>query len=411
MEVVDLFGAYGARHAGRAPQHAAAGRDLHPRDQESPGTHEALCADLDPVEEHGADADEGVIPDHAPVDDRSVAHRHAGADVRRPGVARDVDRGIVLHVATAADADLLDVSADHRVEPYAHTGCEDHVADDNRPRGKVYVICERRGLASYRRNHGAAYTRRGPSVQRREVRMLSIRACLFAGILLAFSGSASGQEASTRAPSIKVLGRGEVSAAPDAVRITFAIESTAPTAAEAARDNATRAERVLETTRGMVAKGGKVSTLGYRLTPLYQEPEEPSRRRPAKPEVIGYRTENQVIVEARDLETAGPLIDAAVKAGADRVGGIQFELRDRTKALQEALGMATRDARAQADAVAAALGVRLGPVESASAVPEPIHFPFDRGAPMLRMAAAETPIEPGEISVQVTVEVRYRIAE
>ncbi len=235
---------------------------------------------------------------------------------------------------------------------------------------------------------------------------------LLLGITLGLWPVAGHAEEDASAPAtITVLGRGEVTAPPDVVRVTFAVESTASTATDAARDNAERAERVIAAAKTQTGKGGRVFTTGYQLIPMYQDSEEPTHHGAAKPVLVGYRAQNEVVVEIGDPGRTGALIDATVKAGANRVVGMQFDLRDSSAATVEALAAAGRDARRQAEAVATALGVGLGAIHSASAAPEPIHRPYERFSSELRMAAAVTPVEPGDVSVHATLEVRYRIAE
>jgi uncharacterized protein YggE len=149
-----------------------------------------------------------------------------------------------------------------------------------------------------------------------------------------------------------------------------------------------------------------VSTSGYSLQPVYTQPREGE-----EPVVRGYRAYNEVRVEVRDLTAVGRVIDAAVAAGGNRVAGVTFDLERREEALRDALAAAGREARAQADAVAAALGVRLGAVASAHAghagVPPP-PIPL-RNMAAMEMSAAPTPIEPGVVIVRATLTVSYRI--
>jgi hypothetical protein len=234
---------------------------------------------------------------------------------------------------------------------------------------------------------------------------------LLAGAIALLPAAASGQASAPPPPTITVVGHGEAAAPPDLVRLTFAVESTAQTAEDAARDNAERAARVVAAAKRRTGSQGTVSTGSYRLIPMYADAEEPARRGGPKPVLVGYRAENTVVVEIGDPGRAGAVIDEMVKEGANRVAGVEFDIEDSAAATAEALAAAGRDARRQADALAAALGVKLGAIQSASAAPEPIHRPYEAFATTARMAAVETPVEPGKVSVRASVEVRYRIAE
>ena len=74
------------------------------------------------------------------------------------------------------------------------------------------------------------------------------------------------------------------------------------------------------------------------------------------------------------------------------------------------LTRAGREARAQADAAAAALGVRLGRVLSAQAgggAPPPMPMPMMRQMEMA--SSVTTPIEPGEVTVRAALTVTFEI--
>jgi uncharacterized protein YggE len=210
--------------------------------------------------------------------------------------------------------------------------------------------------------------------------------------------------------TVSVTGRGDVKAPPDLIRIAFAVESTGATAAAAAADNRTRAQRVSAAVGTLVGDAGRLVTTGYRLTPIYEPPDgEPRRPRPGlEAKIIGYRASNEVLVELRALPRAGELIDAAIGAGANRVGSLSFDLADRTVALRQAIADAGAEARAQAEAVAQSLGVRLARVRTASTVPEHVYLPMQRfGVEAAAMGAPPTPVEPGDVTVSASVQVTY----
>jgi uncharacterized protein YggE len=66
-----------------------------------------------------------------------------------------------------------------------------------------------------------------------------------------------------------------------------------------------------------LASNGKVSTTGYGLDPVY-EPRDRGAA-PAAPRITGYIARNEVRAETRSIDAVGKLIDAATKAGANRV--------------------------------------------------------------------------------------------
>ncbi len=204
--------------------------------------------------------------------------------------------------------------------------------------------------------------------------------------------------------TIQVTGNGEAQAAPDIAMLSLAIETHAATAADAAADNSGLAQKVSEALRAKLGDKGKTWTGGYSLNPEYRDDSHPN----AKPAVItGYTAQNSITVQTGALDLVGPLIDAAIAAGANRVNSLDFNLRDDTRARNEAITKAAKDAQGQGEALAAALGLKLGPIISATTESNERPQPMFRAAMM--GANNSTPVQPGEVTVPATVSLTYEI--
>jgi uncharacterized protein len=209
--------------------------------------------------------------------------------------------------------------------------------------------------------------------------------------------------------TITVDAMGTVERAPERARLMLSVESEATTAAEAGRANAEQMDRLIAALRQLGYTGPEVRTIGYDLNPIYGRQDDP--RGIASPRITGYRAVNTVQVQIDTIARVGPTIDAALNAGANRVAGVHFELRDPDAARVEALGQAMAKARREAEALAAAAGVTLGPVHSVQTsgggqYPPPM--PMYRSVAM-DGAQAPTPIEPGTLTVSAHVVLVYRI--
>jgi len=112
-----------------------------------------------------------------------------------------------------------------------------------------------------------------------------------------------------------------------------------------------------------------------------------------------------------DVTAVGRLIDAGVGSGSNQVTSLQFEARDTQVARAEALRRAVQNARMEAETMASALGVQLGPVlelqGGAQAPPPPPPMPMYRMA--MQEAAAPTPIEAADQTVTAQVTIKYRL--
>jgi uncharacterized protein len=201
---------------------------------------------------------------------------------------------------------------------------------------------------------------------------------------------------------IEVSGNSEIQTAPDLATLEIAIETHASSADRAAGLNGALAGKVSDALKSKLADKGTMWTGGYSLSPEYNEP------RNGKPTVTGYEAENSITVETGELGLVGPLIDAAIGAGANRINALNYSLRADSKARSEAIAKAAHDAQAQAAALANALGVRLGPVIKASTAEVRV-FPVARFASATMAANAPTPAAAGQVTVPATVSLTYGI--
>ncbi len=205
--------------------------------------------------------------------------------------------------------------------------------------------------------------------------------------------------------TLQVNGQARVPVDPDQVRISFAVETEASTAAEATRANAERMDRVVTALRSSDMPTVEVETFGYSLRPEYERnPDRPGIRT-----IVGYRARNNIRVTLRELEATGRVLDRAVGAGANEIASLRFEASDTRQAGLRALSEAVHRAREQAETMAEAMGVALGPateVTGGTSSPSP-----GPEGPFLMRAAAETttPVEAGTLTASASVSITYRI--
>ncbi len=202
--------------------------------------------------------------------------------------------------------------------------------------------------------------------------------------------------------TIRVVGVGEARAEPDEAHVDFGVETSAPTAQAAAELNARAMERVIGALTAAGVARRDIGTNNYSVFPDYAPP----RPGTEEPTLRGYRVVNTVTARTEQIPRVGRLIDAALQAGANRVNGVRFGLKDSEGVRAEAIRGAVAKGRADAAAIAAALGVRLGAVLDAStAGGQPPVFAKLEMAQARGMAAdmASTPIEAGEQTVTASV--------
>ena len=80
--------------------------------------------------------------------------------------------------------------------------------------------------------------------------------------------------------------------------------------------------------------------------------------------VLGYTASNSVTARIRKIGDAGPVIDAAVAAGANQVSGPSLTTADQQALYRKALKAAIANARVKANAIASAAHLTVGSIRS-----------------------------------------------
>lgn len=210
--------------------------------------------------------------------------------------------------------------------------------------------------------------------------------------------------------TVSVSGTGQISTQPDAALLTLGVETQAPDAGAALRQNSEQMNVLIETLTGSAIAAADIRTQAVRLQPQYSQPEI----QPAQPptgtvsaEIMGYIATNTVEVTVRDLATLGQLIDGAVQAGSNQIYGIDFTVSDPTAALDEARAAAWQDAQHKAEQLAELAGATLADVLS---INEFSQTPLPLAQNMAAMGAADAlPIQPGLQQLQVSVQISWQL--
>ncbi len=194
--------------------------------------------------------------------------------------------------------------------------------------------------------------------------------------------------------TITVTGDGSVEAVPNEVTLSFGVTTQAKTAAAALSANADDMTKVIQALKAAGIADADLQTSSVSLSPNTSQDGS---------QILGYTASNSVSATTREIGKAGALIDAAVGAGANQVGGPFLSIADTSALYRSALKRAVADAKAKAQALAEASGLTLGSVRSVaesggSSPPQPLYAAMDK-------AVASTPVEPGtqEIAASATV--------
>ncbi len=211
---------------------------------------------------------------------------------------------------------------------------------------------------------------------------------------------------------LRVSGSAQSQAAPDRATVRIGAVSQAEDA-QAAQDQVNQiVQRAIEAIRGQGIEEQNLRTADLSLHPVYSHPQpRPGREQePQEPQIVGYRASNTVIVDLSDLAKIGPVIDAAVGAGANQLQGIDFSLRNDLEARTAALEQAVEEARRKAESLARAAGMELGQLLELNEGGVSIEPPRPMYGMRMEMAqAASTPVQPGQLDIHASVTLVYRL--
>jgi uncharacterized protein YggE len=217
-------------------------------------------------------------------------------------------------------------------------------------------------------------------------------------------------------PTLTVTGTGEDFGKPDRAVVRLGAVAQAEQAAEAQKLVGDIVAKTIDAIKQLGIDEKSIRTAGVSLSPVYTDhqprPLQPGQpQQPQEPRISGYRASNTLEVRLDDLARIGPVIDAGVATGANNVEGVDFQLKDDGPQRKAALKQAATDARGKAEALADAMGMRLGPVIEViegGGAGRPI--PMARRAMLAESFAVSTPVQPGQLQVTASVTITYRLA-
>ncbi|WP_244423837.1 SIMPL domain-containing protein [Rhizobium sp. CF122] len=210
---------------------------------------------------------------------------------------------------------------------------------------------------------------------------------------------------------ISVSGEGQASVAPDMAVLSLSVVKQAKTAREALNENNKSMSDVLAALKKAGIAERDLQTSGFSVQPQFSYPQS-NDGQPQTPQLVGYQVSNSLSVRVRDLYKLGAILDEAVTLGVNQGGDIQFTNDKPETAMEEARKNAVANAIEKAKTLAAAADVKLGRViEISETSPRPQPVPVARAAMMKETADSAVPIQGGETSYNITVNVTFSIAQ
>jgi uncharacterized protein YggE len=234
-----------------------------------------------------------------------------------------------------------------------------------------------------------------------EVPVKSFVPTVFAALLLAATPTAAQENARV----IAVDGSATISVTPDRATLRMAAQ-----ARNESLDTA-RAEVVRVTRAFLEFAGDKgmddddIQTSGLNIRPEYRWNNDENRQ-----VLLGYFVQRDIVVELRDLDSLGEIMEGAVDVGINQVQPPMFRHSESRKLRRQALARAAEDARANAQQIAKTLDMRLGNVRRLVAtetnLPQPQLMRAMAVAEDAAVGGADT-YSTGRISIEARVQAEF----
>ena len=208
--------------------------------------------------------------------------------------------------------------------------------------------------------------------------------------------------------TVTVAAGASVEVVADIASISFGVRESAQTAGEATRALGTSTQAVVDALRAAgVGQDDELSVSSVHLR----------RRTDRHGNLIEYVATSNIRVKTDDLEEMGQIIDAGVAGGADSLGGLRYDVKDRTAAVEQALKEAMQFARLKANALATAAGRTVGMAliisEYNSRPPRTVSVAGTRGGTAGGAAAADAasyvPVEPPTLDADARITVTFEL--
>jgi uncharacterized protein len=210
-------------------------------------------------------------------------------------------------------------------------------------------------------------------------------------------------------PSVVVTGSAEVRAAPDKATLNVASDVKSETVAEGEALVQRQVKALLQRLTALKIPDDQINSAQVSIRPEIRWNEEARRNEPD-----GYRVRRDIRIELTDLSLLGPVLKAVTASDITEISPPQLGLQDPGAVDRKALGLAAKDARMQAGALAEALGLKLGAVMSVQASGDTYQPPMPM--PMMRMVAADAEgsnsqqgLLTGELTVTQQATVRFQL--
>ena len=225
-------------------------------------------------------------------------------------------------------------------------------------------------------------------------------------LIIASLAACTNTPAATTPPmrTINANGTGEVYLVPDLAYVYVGVRVDADEVSAALNTSNVQAGKVADAVKALGVETKDIQTTNFNVYPMTDYGPDGTITRKY------YVVENTIFITVRDLAKLGTLLDSVVRSGANTINGISFDVSDKDKALSQARDLAIADARAEAEGIASAAGVKLGNLQTVNVSTSGGTVPIYEGKGGGALNAASTvPVSAGQLLITVSANLTYEI--
>lgn len=222
----------------------------------------------------------------------------------------------------------------------------------------------------------------------------------------------------SKSDAFSVTGEGKVEAKPDSATVRLGVSSTGTTAQQAKSKMNEVINKVTEAIKELGVEEKNIKTENFNVYPDYDNirtlPAEtmiaPVPPKDPNSKATSYSGNTNIEVTVNNAELANKVVDVASANGANQIGGVDFQVKDKEAALNQAREMAVKDAKKKAEDAARIAGFKLGKVINYSEGQNGVYPPvYAMKAEDARAGGEPTQIQPGTNEIMITVTLSYEI--
>jgi hypothetical protein len=223
-------------------------------------------------------------------------------------------------------------------------------------------------------------------------------------VLCLIAVAVQGQEVYKQPKIVKTTGTAELKVTPDQATIQLGVERQSATAKYAKAGVASTSRKILAALKELNIEDKDIQT-AY----LYLEPMIDYRK---GLRITNFTAEQSLSITVRDLSKLDSVMDAVISAGANHIGGIEYQSSDLRRYKDQARDAAAQAAREKAEALAKALGNQIGKTYSIEEVPQAEGYYGPVAGLMANSSLEESrsrgpSTAPGQLTVKASVVVSF----